>query len=689
MFNSGAAFNGANQFYGVSFDNVCIQEGFGDRPVVAAFPYKESFEAGNGGWTPVTVEGSANSWELGSPSVPTSELDDDEVVTVGAPDGVRAWATGLSSLHANDESSSVVSPFFNFSNLVEPVLKLDVAYETEFGFDGLTIQASTDGGASWSTVSGPYNGTVDLGGTTIPGFTGNVANSNGSDGFVTVEFALTSLAGEESVLLRAFFNSNETTALYGVAFDNVCIDDVFEPVVEIAELRLIDATDTFENGQPPVEEVIKVLEDGDTIEREDLAQLLLTVEAVTSPETIGSVVFELQGTTSFLNGFTRVESFRFYTLFGENGNRDFLGEEFRPGDYTLTVTPFEDRNATGAQGTPVTVNFTLVAPDVEPFEVVDILLYDTDRQIVLDTLQEGDIVEVADLANTNLGLVAFTDPSPVGSVDLTLTGPTFPTGFNRTEGFAPYSIFGDQGLRDINGQLLSAGSYNITAIPFNQKLAEGLQGPTKSINFQLVEPAQVDVTEIVLVDAITDTEIKSIVDGDVLNLDLVNGRFNIVAKTNPGIVGSVELVQSGPESRTQVENVAPYSLWGDQNGDFIPETYGPGQYTVTATPFTMASKGGDQGIALTVTFTLNNVIPPSVGLNVFPNTQSVGEAVNLSIDGQVEQGAQFFIYDTHGFEVKRGSLDSKGAKVSFDNPGTYVLRLVIGDRVVIRKVLIQ
>jgi len=110
------------------------------------FPYVEGFESGAGGWT---SGGDNSSWELGMPAGAT---------IVGASTGNNAWKTNLDGDYHNDEQSYVQAPAFDFSGLTYPYVKFDLWWETEYDYDGVSLQASVDGGETWKTVGNSLDG---------------------------------------------------------------------------------------------------------------------------------------------------------------------------------------------------------------------------------------------------------------------------------------------------------------------------------------------------------------------------------------------------------------------------------------------------------------------------------------------------------------------------------------------------
>lgn len=114
------------------------------------------------------------------------------------------------------------------------------------------------------------------------------------------------------------------------------------------------------------------------------------------------------------------------------------------------------------------------------------------------------------------------------------------------------------------------------------------------------------VQSLTLINADTDTDIGSLEDGQTLNLaTLPTTNLSVRANTNPPAVGSVRFAYDG-NANFQTENVAPYALKGDANGDYTSWTPTLGTHTLTATPFSGANAKGTNGIALTVVFTVIN-----------------------------------------------------------------------------------
>ena len=205
---------------------------------VAIFPYQEDFEAGTGGWT---SGGTLNDWAWGIPSKP---------IIASAGSGSRCWITGglSNSFYNLGERSWVQSPCFDFSSLNYPSISFRVYWETEQQYDGASLQVSTNGGTTWSTVGTSadpadclnqnwYNtasinnlnglsGTAEgWSGTTLPS-SGICQGGSGSGGWVTAKHCVSLLAGLPSVTFRFVFGGGLACNAYdGFAFDLFRIEE--------------------------------------------------------------------------------------------------------------------------------------------------------------------------------------------------------------------------------------------------------------------------------------------------------------------------------------------------------------------------------------------------------------------------------------------------------------------------------
>jgi hypothetical protein len=114
------------------------------------------------------------------------------------------------------------------------------------------------------------------------------------------------------------------------------------------------------------------------------------------------------------------------------------------------------------------------------------------------------------------------------------------------------------------------------------------------------------VTGFMLVDASTNTDIRPLRNDDWLVLSQLPAQLSVRAIVAPA--GSVQSVVFGFEGNAsyRTENIAPYTLGGDNAGDYDPVTFQGGQQQLTATPYAADGGTGAAGASRTIRF---NVLP--------------------------------------------------------------------------------
>ncbi|MEM8535679.1 MAG: hypothetical protein AAGF95_32920 [Chloroflexota bacterium] len=204
---------------------------------------------------------------------------------------------------------------------------------------------------------------------------------------------------------------------------------------------------------------------------------------------------------------------------------------------------------------------------------------------------------VVDTAAGN-GRINFEARSAVG-VDISDDQVLFEIkGFNFNEEIldttAPFSAFGDTN-GDFNGRALTPGVYTITAtLCFESSGCIGV--PTTT---QFVVNNGFGISEIVLVDPATDTDI-----GRVGTISGSTTPYSIRVETY-GDVESVVLTLLGPNPTVnRIENIEPYALFGDTNGDYNGQTSAPGRYSLTVTPYTEDRASGEFGAQFSIPVTV-------------------------------------------------------------------------------------
>ena len=254
--------------------------------------------------------------------------------------------------------------------------------------------------------------------------------------------------------------------------------------------------------------------------------------------------------------------------------------------------------------------------------LIGFTLVDADTNTDLFKMKEGGVIDIETFGNRKLNIrVDLIDfEFPVGielSYDFVLTGP-----INRTwtENFAPYALFGDI-KGDYNGKKLPAGDYHLMANDFRLEIYGEINfsvgaDPNTLTSFNLIA-AESDLN-------FDDRKEYYINDGQVFDqnswpFSVVNPvEISINANTNSYATGSVHFELSGPVSYTRVENVAPFTLFGDFEGDYYGQILPVGIYTLVATPY----REGEKGIPLTIQFSIADIADLSFDSAYLVNAKS-------------------------------------------------------------------
>lgn len=196
--------------------------------IYSDFPYSESFESGNAEWS---AGGEDFSMELAEPNA---------AIINAASDGTMAWVTNAAGYHNASEMSYLVSPCFDFTNLVNPTIDVDLFYNTQAFVGGMVLEYTLDNGVNWDTVEANPASVNWYGSDMISGTSWN----GNSEQWLTAHNVMEMLAGEENVQLRFVFDSGDFSFgdFEGVAIDNIVISDCAD--VPVAAFDYVMNTET-------------------------------------------------------------------------------------------------------------------------------------------------------------------------------------------------------------------------------------------------------------------------------------------------------------------------------------------------------------------------------------------------------------------------------------------------------------
>ena len=273
-------------------------------------------------------------------------------------------------------------------------------------------------------------------------------------------------------------------------------------------------------------------------------------------------------------------------------------------EVTVTVTPGD-----GSDARTYTVTVTREPAVTGAGVLTGLVLVDAVTDADLGPITEGGTVTVS--AVGIYGIRAEVDPdTEVGSVVLTLSNPVAKSEEHRqTENVVPYSLFGDAEGAE-HGRALAAGSYTLTATAHEHPHGAGKALGTLRAPFKVEVEAGTEsspgvLSGFVLLDASDQSTVAALTDGAEVDLGGRSGgtfaiRANVVTNAT---VGSVALSLSGAKTVSATENIAPYSLYGDDmQGTLHGGTLPAGAYTLSATAYAARRASGSTLGTLSLSF---------------------------------------------------------------------------------------
>ena len=236
-----------------------------------------------------------------------------------------------------------------------------------------------------------------------------------------------------------------------------------------------------------------------------------------------------------------------------------------------------------------------------------------------------------------------------------------------------------------------------------------------------------EVVELILVDAVNDTDIRPLQAVDTVIKSMTN-PFSIVALVcSDTAVASVEFEVNGSSVRT--ENAAPYAIAGDRQGNYRAWNIAAGNYLVNAIPYSGNNGKGNQGIAKAVDLWVfdtppvrssgpgtnsisdeqggtdgtksgsqelndnTNTVKSTHGpeLLVYPNPTT--GVLNVELIQLNASEVEIVLLDVTGKTIHQSSLEADGSEIKHElqlqnlPAGVYMLKLSIGTEVLTKRVI--
>jgi Secretion system C-terminal sorting domain/Thrombospondin type 3 repeat len=190
-----------------------------------------------------------------SEQVNTFESVDDELITYNTSGGTPMWergiptgtqlntatsgtnvyATNLAGNHADQTKAFLISPCYDLSVIINPVLKFNMAFAIEFDWDLVYVQYTLNQGSSWNLLGSSadpnwYNSSRIAGdGLANPENCYNCVGGQWTGTNTTMteySYDLVALASETNVIFRFVFHSDQSVNEEGVVIDDFVVDGI-------------------------------------------------------------------------------------------------------------------------------------------------------------------------------------------------------------------------------------------------------------------------------------------------------------------------------------------------------------------------------------------------------------------------------------------------------------------------------
>jgi len=234
-------------------------------------------------------------------------------------------------------------------------------------------------------------------------------------------------------------------------------------------------------------------------------------------------------------------------------------------------------------------------------------------------------------------------------------------------------------LADPTNTFMVAGTYDVELTVTDGEN----EMDTTTITIIVNEPSTDGVISLTLIDAVTDTDLFDLSQGQQIDFGSSGGMgLNFRANTNPSLVGSVAFVLTGPVANTRTESSAPYALFGDASGDYSENDLPLGNYTLTATAFNGSGQsGGVLGQPLVINF---SIVDNNGGGNQAPVAIAIASeesgTVPLTVDFTGSNSTDDSGIVSYAWDFKDGNTSTiADPSNTFTIAGTYEVALTVTD----------
>jgi len=203
---------------------------FNSYGIAVSLPYSQSFDSPNHGWT---FGGPNSSWRVGAPLGLIGN-------TAASPPNALLWQN-TSGVYNPNEQSWAMSPPMDFSTVKsDPVLAFSQKRNIENSWDGVWVEYTTNGGATWTTLGtfppGPSSLNWYTIGTLISSPNQPAWSADSYTAWVRSVHTLTGLAGQPCVQIRFRASCDASVEYSGMAIDDLAVGDFPQKDIEVVSV---------------------------------------------------------------------------------------------------------------------------------------------------------------------------------------------------------------------------------------------------------------------------------------------------------------------------------------------------------------------------------------------------------------------------------------------------------------------
>ena len=424
-----------------------------------------------------------------------------------------------------------------------------------------------------------------------------------------------------------------------------------------------------------------------------------TVIALVDEGFTGSIKMEIEGPPLWGSS-SRIENIAPYSMFGdrshlpfEDAHRDYNFQNFTDGIYRIKATPYEKPNGVGTAGTSMSITIIIEDNNQIRFE------YQSDTTIhkpfKFIEIEDGQTYfpQSGEFTHETVIVAAITNAPPEGSVIFSIAGPINHT---QVENKAPYSLFGDiEG--NFNRRSFPEGDYTLTATLYSEPEGKGNAGVPLTTAFKIEIEFGTHIIRLFNADTTNEIEdLHSLFEGNSIDIEETptnNATILVDYECDEFDIcpGSVQLKLNGPINISRIENVSPYTLFGDLgyselNGDNFPV----GEYSIEVTPYSGVNATGEASETVTRKFEIiDSRNTPVLKSILYPNPAS---STSFVAPNDNNPNTKTIVFDMAGSKIKemtsRGS-NEKAIDVSELPPGIYIIQIQTEKGVETKKLVVQ